>query len=238
MAERRRLQRGQVTVEFALTWVGVLLPLTMGLIFTSQILWIWHGVNEYTRLGASYATTHCWMSSASNVTDFMRQNVPPIVSQDQFQSGGVQINVNYFGKQKCKEAVESVSRDDKNGNLIVEKDQLLHPDYRVISTTLLGRGWRQDHPRSSVAPRDRDARRQAPAPHGFDPGRRVRRRERAALDRREGDGAARRAHRRPGPQRDRQLSLPDPDQPLKAIGCQSSGKREFDLGMIGRARPA
>jgi len=98
MAERRRLQRGQVTVEFALTWVGVLLPLTMGLIFTSQILWIWHGVNEYTRLGASYATTHCWMSSASNVTDFMRQNVPPIVSQDQFQSGGVQINVNYFGK--------------------------------------------------------------------------------------------------------------------------------------------
>jgi hypothetical protein len=98
MAERRELALGQATVEFVLAFVAVVLPLTFALIFTSQILWIWHSVNEFTRRGAAYATTHCWESSAGNVLDFMRANVPPMVNQDQFQNGPVQISVNYFSK--------------------------------------------------------------------------------------------------------------------------------------------
>jgi hypothetical protein len=96
MAERRN-QRGQATVEFVLSWAGVLLPATFALIFTSQLLWIWHSVNDFTRQGAGYAAKHCWMNSASNVTDFMKANVPAMIDQSQFQSGPVQISVSYFG---------------------------------------------------------------------------------------------------------------------------------------------
>lgn len=96
-ASSRDRCRGQVTIEFALTYVGVILPLTLGLIFTAQVLWIWHSVNEFTRMGASYATTHCWMNDTSNVVNFMQQNVPAMIHQDQFQNGTVPISVTYFG---------------------------------------------------------------------------------------------------------------------------------------------
>lgn len=103
MAERKgatRLRRGareagQSTVEFALSYVGVLLPLTFGIIYISQLLWVWHSVNEFTRQGAAYAATHCWESSAGNVVEFMRNHVPPMITQNQFQSGQVQFNVIY-----------------------------------------------------------------------------------------------------------------------------------------------
>ena len=89
---------GQTTVEFALTYLGVVLPLTFGLAFISQLLWVWHSVNEFTRQGASYASTHCWEGSASNVLDFMHANVPAMVDQNQFRDGPVEINVTYFAK--------------------------------------------------------------------------------------------------------------------------------------------
>jgi hypothetical protein len=89
---------GQTTVEFALAYAGVLLPVTFAVIFTSQLLWIWHSVNDFTRQGAGYASTHCWQSSAGNVLDFMHSNVPPMINQDQFQNGPVQISVTYFAK--------------------------------------------------------------------------------------------------------------------------------------------
>jgi hypothetical protein len=89
-------RRGQVTVEFALISVGVMIPLTFGIIFTAQVLWIWHSVNELTRMGASYAATHCWQSSAGNVTSFMLTNLPAMPNQDQFINGPVQIQVSYF----------------------------------------------------------------------------------------------------------------------------------------------
>ena len=41
---------------------GILRPLTFALIFTAQLLWIWHSVNDFTRQGAGYAATHCWES--------------------------------------------------------------------------------------------------------------------------------------------------------------------------------
>jgi hypothetical protein len=83
-------------MEFAIVFAGVLLPLTFGLIFTAQLLWIWHSVNDFTRQGAGYAATHCWESSAQNVISFMQANVPIMPNQTQFRSGPAQINVSYF----------------------------------------------------------------------------------------------------------------------------------------------
>jgi Flp pilus assembly protein TadG len=95
---RNAQQAGQSTVEFALSYAGVMLPLTFGIIYLSQLLWVWHSVNDFTRQGAAYAATHCWVSSADNVIHFMRTNVPPMISQNQFQSGQVQLNVTYQAK--------------------------------------------------------------------------------------------------------------------------------------------
>jgi hypothetical protein len=95
---RRFSERGQSTIEFAISWSAVLVPMVFAIIYTAQLLWIWHSVNDYTRRGASYASTHCWMSSGSNVLEYMRNNVPAMVNQDAFQSGPVEIAVSYFGK--------------------------------------------------------------------------------------------------------------------------------------------
>ncbi len=91
-------ESGQAAMEFVLVYGAVLLPLTFALIFTSQLLWVWHSVNDFTRIGASYASTHCWESSGANVLDFMRANVPPMIGQDQVQNGPVQIGITYYGK--------------------------------------------------------------------------------------------------------------------------------------------
>jgi hypothetical protein len=98
VGRRKRQPYGQTTVEFALAFAGAVLPVTFAVIFTSQLLWVWHSVNDFTRQGASYATTHCWESSAGNVVDFMRSNIPPMVGRDQFLSGPVQINVTYYSR--------------------------------------------------------------------------------------------------------------------------------------------
>ena len=86
-------ETGQTTVEFALVYAGVLVPLTFGLIYISQLLWVWHSVVDFTRQGSGYAATHFWESSASNVIGFMRANVPLMVDRDQFQNGPAQIGV-------------------------------------------------------------------------------------------------------------------------------------------------
>jgi hypothetical protein len=89
---------GQATLEFALIFAGTLVPLTFGLIFASQLLWIWHSVNDLTRQGASYASTHCWQASRGNVTSFMLANLPAMPNQQQFLNGPVQIQVSYFAE--------------------------------------------------------------------------------------------------------------------------------------------
>jgi hypothetical protein len=91
-------RRGAMSVEFALAFAGVMLPATLALVFTSQILWIWHAVNDFTRQGAGYAATHCWLSSAANVIGFMQANVPLMLDRNQFQNGTVAIGVSYYAR--------------------------------------------------------------------------------------------------------------------------------------------
>src|SRR5262249_15715384 len=93
-----KTRRGQSTVEFVLAYASVFLPLSLAVVFTAQLLWIWHSVNQLTRSGASYATTHCWTNSGGNVTQFMHDNVPPVINRDQFQNGPAQIEVSYFSR--------------------------------------------------------------------------------------------------------------------------------------------
>lgn len=92
----RRGQRGQATIEFALLYAGAILPLTFMAIFVAQMLWIWHGVVDFTRDGARYAATHCYSADAANVLSYMRSHVPAIIDQAQFQSGDVEIRVDYM----------------------------------------------------------------------------------------------------------------------------------------------
>src|ERR1019366_5779452 len=49
---------GQATVEFAVLYAAVVLPLTFMIVFVSEMLWIWHSVADFTRDGARYAATH------------------------------------------------------------------------------------------------------------------------------------------------------------------------------------
>jgi hypothetical protein len=90
------LRSGQATVEFALLYTLVLVPLIFGIIFISQMLWIWHSVVEFTRDGARYAATHCYQGDAGNVISYMRANVPPMIDQNQFQLGPASIDVTYY----------------------------------------------------------------------------------------------------------------------------------------------
>jgi hypothetical protein len=103
IADRRS---GQALVEFALAWGTVILPLTFMIIFTSELLWIWHCVADFTRDGARYAATHCWQGDSSNVVTYMKANIPLMPYQDQFLTGPAEINVAYF------------SRDPDSGSLI------------------------------------------------------------------------------------------------------------------------
>ena len=90
---------GQATIEYALVYAGVLMPLTFMLIFTSQLLWVWHSIAEFTRDGARYASTHCWQGAGENVRTYMRTHVPPMIDMDQFTTGGAaEIEVQYFAK--------------------------------------------------------------------------------------------------------------------------------------------
>jgi len=92
----RHLRSGQTTVEFALLYGAAVLPLTFMLVFISQMLWVWHSVADFTRDGAHYAATHCWMSDASNVTTYMTTHVPRMIDMDKFQNGEAGLQVSYF----------------------------------------------------------------------------------------------------------------------------------------------
>lgn len=97
MAVRRR-QRGQATVEYALVFAGVIVPTLFAIIFTAELLWIWHSVADFTRDGASYASTHCWQTGADNVVNYMRNHVPLMIDRDQFQGGTASLVVTYYSK--------------------------------------------------------------------------------------------------------------------------------------------
>lgn len=89
---------GQATLEFALIYAGVLLPLTFMVIFVAEMLWVWHSVTDFTRDGARYAATHCWQPDSGNVLTYMTSHVPRMIDMDQFQNGAAGITVQYFGR--------------------------------------------------------------------------------------------------------------------------------------------
>ena len=96
---RRRRQSGQAVTEFALLYTAVALPLTFMVIVISQMLWIWHSVVDFTRDGARYGATHCYTGDGSNVVSYMQANVPPMIDQNEFQNGTVNILVQYYAQQ-------------------------------------------------------------------------------------------------------------------------------------------
>jgi hypothetical protein len=111
LRQRLRSQSGQATVEYALTYVGIILPLTFAIIFTAQLLWIWHSVVDFTRDGARYAATHCWQASQDNVVGYMRTHVPAMIDQDQFQNGTAEISVRYFTRDPASGVLSDFSCD-------------------------------------------------------------------------------------------------------------------------------
>lgn len=111
MMDRRNGQLGQSTLEYALVFAGVIAPLTFAIIFTAELLWVWHSTVDFTRDGARYAATHCWQASQDNVTGYMRSHVPPMIDQDQFQTGQADINVRYFSRDPATGTLTDFSCD-------------------------------------------------------------------------------------------------------------------------------
>lgn len=97
-ARRGRRERGAITMEYALAYVAVILPLTFATIFTAELLWIWHSSTDFTRDGARYAASHCWQAGGDNVTNYMKTHVPPMIDQGQFSGGTAQLVVTYYSR--------------------------------------------------------------------------------------------------------------------------------------------
>jgi len=85
-------------MEYALAYAGLILPLTSILIFTSQLLWVWNSVVDYTREGARYAATHCVQGGGSNVVSYMQANTPIMFDRQKFRDGQAEIEVMYFSR--------------------------------------------------------------------------------------------------------------------------------------------
>jgi len=97
MDRRGTNRRGQASIEFAITYGAVIVPLLFGIVFVAQMCWVWHSMVEFTRDGARYAATHCWEAGGQNVIDYMQTHVPANIDMAAFQAGGsAQINVLYF----------------------------------------------------------------------------------------------------------------------------------------------
>ncbi len=92
----RKKRRGQMLVEYALSWSAVIFPLTIMIVFGTQLLWVWHSVAEITRDGARYAATHCWQPAGANVVAYMRENLPPMPDSQTIRDGGTEITVSYY----------------------------------------------------------------------------------------------------------------------------------------------
>jgi hypothetical protein len=89
-------RKGQTLVEFAISWTAIVFPLTMMLVFGTQLLWVWHSIGEVTREGARYAATHCWQPGGANVQNYIRENLPAMPDAQTIASGGTEIVVTYY----------------------------------------------------------------------------------------------------------------------------------------------
>ena len=105
------VEAGQAAIEFVVTLGGLVLPLTFAIVFTAQLLWIWHSSIDFTRQGARYATTHCWQGNGENVVAWMRANVPLMIDMQQFQGGPVEIAVEYFERNPDTGQLEAFACD-------------------------------------------------------------------------------------------------------------------------------
>ncbi len=95
---RKHRRSGQALLEYALLYVGVVLPLTFGIVFLSEMLWVWHSVVELTRDTARYAATHCYQAGTENVTTYMQTHVPRMIDQEQFKQGQATLLVQYYAR--------------------------------------------------------------------------------------------------------------------------------------------
>jgi len=95
---RRANRQGQAAVEWALTYLGLILPLTMMLYHGANMLWVWNSMVDFTKTGANYAVTHCWEPGGGNVVNWMRQNTPVVFDRDQIRDGQVELEVNYYSR--------------------------------------------------------------------------------------------------------------------------------------------
>ena len=91
-----RDESAQTMIEYGILYIAVIVPLTFGIMFLAEMLWVWHSIVDLTRDGARYATTHCWTSDGSNVITYMQTHVPLMIDMSQFQQGPAQINVTYY----------------------------------------------------------------------------------------------------------------------------------------------
>lgn len=89
-------RRGQATLEYVVLVGGLVIPFTFGLIAIAQLLWVYHTAVEFTRMGARYATTHCWQADASNVREYMRNNVPPVLDAGMLVNGPAELDITYL----------------------------------------------------------------------------------------------------------------------------------------------
>jgi len=99
-------QKGAIALEYLILLTGVLVPATFSIIFTSELLWVWHSGIEFTRDGARYAATHCWQGAGDNVRAYMQEHVPLTVDRQQFQNAGSDVIV-----------IEYFARDAETGEL-------------------------------------------------------------------------------------------------------------------------
>src|ERR1035437_3136294 len=96
----KRRQSGQAALEFGLLYTAVIVPLTFMVVYVSQMVWTWHSVVDFTRAVAQFGATHCWQpdGSGSNVVDWMKLHVPPMIDMQQFQTNSAGIQVQYFSQ--------------------------------------------------------------------------------------------------------------------------------------------
>jgi len=96
MVRGGRGHSGQALPEFVVLYAGVILPLTFMVIFVAEMFWVWHGVVDFTRDGARYASTHCWTADGGNVLAYMESHVPPILDRSVFENNDAGISIQYF----------------------------------------------------------------------------------------------------------------------------------------------
>jgi hypothetical protein len=105
-----RARRGQAVTEFAVLYTAAIVPLVFMSIFVAEMLWVWHSVVDFTRDGARYAATHCWMADSSNVLAYMQSHVPLMIDANQFQNNanGL-IQIQYFQRDPVSGALSAFS---------------------------------------------------------------------------------------------------------------------------------